>query len=117
MVGVPHVDPLLNKPFQTNRSGNVANVPNILAGFVCIGALVLLNGGAVFWAAVPLVFYFGLIPLLDMAFGEDTSNPPEEIVEVLSRDNYYRALLFASIPVSYGSFFVVAYAIATLELP
>lgn len=56
------------------------------------------------WTLLPIVFYFSFIPFMDWLFGEDTNNPPEEIVEALSQDNYYRALLFLSIPVFYLSF-------------
>ncbi len=79
--------------------------------------LVLLAGGAVIWAAIPLIFFFGIVPLLDIFFGEDFSNPPEEVVETLSQDTYYRFLLFASIPIFYLSFFAVAIAVATPGLP
>lgn len=82
-----------------------------------ICALLLINGGGLFWAAFPLIFYFGFVPVIDMIVGEDLTNPPEEIVEKLSQDDYYRYLLFASIPVFYFSFFAVAYAIATTGMP
>ena len=82
-----------------------------------ICALILLLGGGIFWAIAPLIFYYGVIPALDMFFGEDFSNPPEEVVEKLSSDNYYRVLLFISIPVFYASFLLAAVAVGTLELP
>ena len=82
-----------------------------------ISALFLLGGGSVYWAAVPLLVYFFLIPILDMLIGEDTSNPPEEVVEQLSSDNYYRVLLHLSIPVFFFSLFSVATAIGTVDLP
>lgn len=82
-----------------------------------IGAVMLMMGGSLIWAAVPLVFYYLIIPALDMLFGEDPTNPPEEVVEQLSNDGFYRLLLLISIPVFYLSFFAVAIAIGTLELP
>ena len=47
----------------------------------------------------PLVFFYGLIPLLDFYLGEDTNNPPESEVPALERDAYYRAITYATIPV------------------
>jgi alkane 1-monooxygenase len=47
----------------------------------------------------PLVFFYGLIPLLDFYLGEDTNNPPESEVPALERDIYYRAITYATIPV------------------
>ncbi|MEM9278191.1 MAG: alkane 1-monooxygenase [Pseudomonadota bacterium] len=82
-----------------------------------ICALVLLSGGGLFWAIAPLIFYYVAIPVFDMLVGEDTSNPPEEVVEQLSEDNYYRFLLHLSVPVFYFSFLTVAVAVGTLDLP
>ena len=82
-----------------------------------ICAAMLLAGGGLFWALAPLFFYYLIIPTLDMLIGEDMTNPPEEVVEELSNDQYYRALLHLSIPVFYGSFFLAAIAVGTLNLP
>lgn len=82
-----------------------------------ICALILLSGGGLFWAAFPLLFYFVFVPILDMVVGEDTTNPPEEVVEQLSADAYYRVLLHLSVFVFYFTFFACAYAVGTLDLP
>src|SRR6478736_616944 len=37
----------------------------------------------------PLLYTFVLVPLLDHVFGEDTHNPPEEVVPLMAQDNYY----------------------------
>jgi alkane 1-monooxygenase len=47
----------------------------------------------------PLLFFYGLVPLLDFFLGEDTSNPPESQIQVLEHDAYYRAITYATIPV------------------
>lgn len=47
----------------------------------------------------PLVFFYGLIPLLDFCWGEDTSNPPESEVHALEKDTYYRAITYATVPI------------------
>lgn len=44
---------------------------------------------------VPLAVTYLLIPLLDMALGEDRSNPPEEAVPALDADRYYRWVTWA----------------------
>ena len=82
-----------------------------------ICALLLLSGQSLLWAAFPLFFYFIVIPVLDMLVGEDVNNPPEEVVEELSNDTYYRILLHLSVPVFFFTFFTVAYAVGTLSLP
>ncbi len=81
-------------------------------------AVVLLaTTGHVLWALLPVGVYFCLVPLLDLLVGEDPHNPPEEVVEALAGDAYYRLLLFLSIPVFYASFLAAAWAVGTLSLP
>ncbi|MEM7069590.1 MAG: alkane 1-monooxygenase [Pseudomonadota bacterium] len=82
-----------------------------------LSAVALLSGGSIIWALVPVFFYYGAIPLLDLLFGEDTNNPPEEVVEQLSQDNYYRVLLHLTIPLIYFSFLSTAVAVGTVDLP
>ena len=38
------------------------------------------------------------IPILDLTFGEDFSNPPESAVESLNKDFFYRALVWLYVP-------------------
>src|SRR5262245_55409676 len=54
--------------------------------------------GSEWWLAAPLAFFYGLVPILDALVGEDTSNPPEELVAQLSADRFYRHLTWATVP-------------------
>ena len=74
--------------------------------------LAALTGWGVWWWLTPL-FIYAFIPLLDQLLGEDRSNPPEEIVEALSEDRYYRWLTFLFLPVQYASFLLGAWLFAT----
>ena len=65
----------------------------------------------------PLLYTFTLVPLLDWVFGEDTHNPPEEVVAAMGRDQYYRVLLYVGIALLYANFFIVAWFIGTHALP
>jgi alkane 1-monooxygenase len=80
-------------------------------------AIALIWGANPLWAVFPTLFYFGFVPLLDIVFGEDSDNPPEEVVEKLAEDQYYRVLLFLSIPVLYASFLLAMAAIIWGNLP
>ena len=40
------------------------------------------------FALMPVIVYFGVVPLLDALIGEDMNNPPDEVVEALSADQY-----------------------------
>ena len=64
-------------------------------------------GGAWNWLVVLVVF--GLVPLLDMIIGIDAWNPESEQAPGLEKDNYYRAILYAWVPVQ---FLVLAFSIS-----
>ena len=82
---------------------------------------------AVFWYATgnhnpltlvfPLTYTFVLVPLIDALMGEDRHNPPEEVVALMSKDNYYRFLLYIAIALLYVDFLVVAWFIGTHTIP
>jgi alkane 1-monooxygenase len=82
-----------------------------------LAVILMALSGSPWFALLPVVIYFGFVPLLDWLIGEDENNPPEEVIEALSADGFYRALLFASVPVFYASFLASAYAVATFGLP
>ncbi|MFZ1815461.1 MAG: alkane 1-monooxygenase [Rhizobiaceae bacterium] len=80
-------------------------------------AMAILQTGNPVWSLAIAGFYFGIVPLLDFIFGEDPNNPPEEVVEAMASDQWYRRLLFLSLPVFYFSFLMSAYVAGTAELP
>lgn len=65
-----------------------------------LGLYFILGQWVFLWVG-PLVIH-ALIPGLDLLFGEDFSNPPADMVEVLERQNFYRVLLWAFIPFQYA---------------
>ena len=70
------------------------------------------------WVAVaPLFLSFVVTPLLDLLFGEDTSNPPEAVVEQMAEDDYYRRLLHLSVPIYWAAFLLAAWLVGTQNLP
>lgn len=73
--------------------------------------------GNVLATAFPMFYTFVLVPLIDAWMGEDTHNPPEEVVPVMARDSYYRVLLYVAIALLFIDFLVVAWFIATQNLP
>lgn len=82
-----------------------------------LGVCLLAATGNPAFAFFSIAFSFLLIPALDLLFGEDHTNPPSEAVEALSSDNWYRILLFVSVPVAWASFLATAYVIGTFDLP
>lgn len=80
-------------------------------------ALYFASGGNPLTAWFPLLYTFVGVPLLDAIFGEDTHNPPEEVVALMAQDNYYRYLLYAGIVLLFVNFLIVAWFIGTHHLP
>lgn len=66
---------------------------------------------------LPLTYTFVAVPIIDAIFGEDIHNPPEEVVPLMAKDNYYRVLLYIAIALLYIDFFIVAWFIGTQALP
>jgi alkane 1-monooxygenase len=62
--------------------------------------LVEWTGWDVFWFFGP-VFVFGIIPALDLLLGLDRNNPPDEVIEALEEDRYYRWVTYLFIPAQY----------------
>lgn len=67
-----------------------------------------------FWIG-PILLYI-LLPLLDLRFGPDGQNPPDEVMERLENDKYYRYCTYAYIPFQYASVVVGAYLFTASDL-
>jgi len=64
-------------------------------------ALVSLTGVGAFWFFGPFLV-FVVFPLLDIAIGMDSSNPPDSVLKYLEQDRYYRWCTYLFIPVQYA---------------
>lgn len=67
-----------------------------------------------FWIG-PLLVY-AILPLLDLRFGADGENAPDEVMEALENDKYYRYCTYIFIPFQYASFFLGAYYFTATDL-
>jgi alkane 1-monooxygenase len=56
-----------------------------------------LTGQWLYLLFAPAIIHIA-IPILDLTFGEDFSNPPESAVETLNKDFFYRALVWLYVP-------------------
>ena len=63
----------------------------------------------------PLMF-FVVIPLIDLVTGYDDSNPPEEVIEALENDKYYRWVTYIYLPVQYAGFIAAIWYLAAHDL-
>lgn len=67
-----------------------------------------------FWLG-PILIYVA-IPLADIFFGPDGANPPDEAMEYLENDKYYRYLTYVFIPFQYASVVMACYLITADNL-
>ncbi|MGW4577389.1 fatty acid desaturase [Rhodococcus aetherivorans] len=67
------------------------------------------------WWIGPLLVYV-LLPILDRFFGPDGQNPPDEVMEVLENDKYYRYCTYAYIPFQLASLVFTCYLWSTGNL-
>lgn len=67
-----------------------------------------------FWIG-PILLYI-VLPLLDLRFGPDGQNPPDEAMERLENDKYYRYCTYLYIPFQYASVIVGAYLFTASDL-
>ena len=71
-------------------------------------------------AGVPLwigpILLFIVLPALDLRFGPDGQNPPDEVMERLENDPYYRYCTYIYIPFQYASVILAAYLFTASDL-
>ena len=79
----------------------------MVPGFGALFAVAYLYTG--WWAlllAGPILINVA-IPLLDLAFGLDPSNPPDDMIDELENDKYYRWVVYMYLPLQYVVLFGV----------
>ena len=80
--------------------------------FVALGGWLLTGSTAWLWTGPVVVL--GVVPLLDLLTGVDPSNPPDEVIQELEEDRYYRWVTYAFLPLHYVGF-GLAFAVIGLE--
>ncbi|MGL5808584.1 MAG: fatty acid desaturase [Nocardioides sp.] len=87
-------------------------VPSL--AFVSAGMHGLTGWSVWFWIG-PIVVLV-LVPVIDLVAGRDGSNPPDELIEALENDRYYRWIVFAYLPVQYAGLLLSMWLIAGGDL-
>jgi len=62
------------------------------------------------------VAFLGIIPLIDLLAGNDNTNPPDEIIDQLENDRYYRWVTYVYLPVQYIGFALSMWYLAEANL-
>jgi alkane 1-monooxygenase len=83
-------------------------VPSL--AFLGYGAWAATGLGAFFWIG-PIVILV-IVPAIDLIAGLDRSNPPDDVIEALESDKYYRWITFLFLPIQYAGFIGAFYLLA-----
>ncbi len=83
-------------------------VPSL--AFAAGGLWALTGWGVWFWIG-PIVV-LGVVPAIDLFAGLDRSNPPDDAIEALEKDKYYRWITYLFLPIQYVGFVAAFYVIA-----
>ena len=75
-------------------------VPSL--AFVGFGMWSLTGWGVWFWIG-PIVILV-IVPAIDLFAGLDRSNPPDDVIEALEKDRYYRWITYLFLPIQYAGF-------------
>jgi alkane 1-monooxygenase len=73
--------------------------------------LAVTTGLGAFWYFGPF-FVFVVMPLADLVAGFDRNNPPDEVIDALEADKYYRRVTYAFLPLQYAGMVFAAYLFA-----
>ncbi len=87
-------------------------VPSL--AFVALGMHALTGWGVWFWVG-PIVVLV-IVPAIDLVTGLDRSNPPDDVIEALGNDCYYRWITYLFLPVQYAGFLAVMWLVGSGDL-
>ena len=86
--------------------------PLVPIGFIWLHSVT----GKEVWLLTPFLINYCLLPIADWLLGEDSNNPPQEVVLKLDQDRYYRWLTYAIVPLHFFTLIVCACWAATQPL-
>jgi alkane 1-monooxygenase len=84
-------------------------VPSL--AFIGFGLWQLTGWGVWFWIG-PIVILV-IVPAIDLVAGLDRSNPPDDVIEALEQDRYYRWVTYLFLPIQYAGFLGAFWLLAT----
>ncbi|MBC6448587.1 fatty acid desaturase [Actinokineospora xionganensis] len=64
------------------------------------------------WLWLGPVVILVIVPAIDLIAGLDRSNPPDDVIEALEKDKYYRWITYAFLPIQYAGFITAFYLIS-----
>lgn len=91
-------------------------LPVLLTAIPLIGWYLYAETRLEAWLWLSPIFFYVLIPIIEIGFGEDRSNPPREAIPRLRDDPFYRWSAFAALPAAYLVWVVGAWYVANMDL-
>jgi alkane 1-monooxygenase len=83
-------------------------VPSLF--FIGYGGWLATGWPGLFWIG-PVVILV-IVPAIDLVAGLDRSNPPDDVIEALEQDRYYRWITYLFLPIQYVGFVSAMYLVA-----
>src|SRR6476620_7114172 len=74
-----------------------------------------LTGWSVWFWVGPIVILV-IVPAIDLMTGLDRSNPPDDVIEALEQDRYYRWITYLFLPIQYAGFVAAFWLVGTGDL-
>jgi alkane 1-monooxygenase len=87
-------------------------VPSL--AFIAMGMWRLTDWGVWFWVGPGVILV--IVPAVDLFAGLDRSNPPDDVIEALEKDRYYRWITYLFLPIQYAGFVGAMYLVAHADL-
>ncbi len=66
---------------------------------------------------IPVIYIFGVTPIIDLLVGEDSHNPPEAVMPAMMADNFYRFAIYPLVALVFVLFAVAVWFVGTQSLP
>ncbi|MFC4945901.1 fatty acid desaturase [Pseudonocardia sp. GCM10023141] len=84
-----------------------------LLPFIAMALHTWTGAAATLWLGPVVVLV--VVPLIDLVAGFDRSNPPDEVMEALEEDRYYRWITYAFLPVQYAGLIAGMWFLSTQD--
>ncbi|GAA4440159.1 fatty acid desaturase [Actinokineospora soli] len=68
------------------------------------------------WLWLGPIVVLVIVPAIDLVAGLDRSNPPDDVIEALENDRYYRWITYLYLPIQYAGFVTAFWLIGTGDL-
>ncbi len=109
-------DPTLGTISYSDRKRYLWLISVLMPAFPLMGVYFFYRTGMEWTLAIPLLTSYLVMPVLDWLIGSDENNPPEQLVQQLEDDTYYRELTCITVPMHFVVLIILASVVANNDL-